>query len=184
MARSATKIQSIATTETMGVFMSMDLTAKSPEAALSNAPEKSRRNRGLAEPPGLLRNGRKRCLERSTARRRRRARSYSRITVRVPLLSLYMSAPVNTVASASLKRTSAGKLCGTHPMKHDVRPYVRDGPSRSVSTRTVKDKALIPGGYLHIDCRVRILHAPISRSIRGQRKPQIHGYRELPVPRP
>jgi hypothetical protein len=67
----------------------------------------------------------------------------------------------------------------------DVRPFVQTAHLAPYLPGPLKDKPLIPGGYLYIGLQESILQVALSKVKQTEEEAvKMHGYRELPIPRP
>ncbi len=75
---------------------------------------------------------------------------------------------------------------GTDRMQfEDVRPYMQTAHLAPYLPGPLKDKALVPGGALYYGLQESIFHVALSKVKQTPEEAvQMHGYRELPVPRP
>ena len=78
------------------------------------------------------------------------------------------------------------KYVGTDPMQfEDVRPYALTAQLSPNLPGPLKDKALVPGGYLYIGLQESILQTALAKVKQSEEEAvKMHGYRELPIPRP
>lgn len=78
------------------------------------------------------------------------------------------------------------KYVGTDPMQfEDVRPYALTAHLSPNLPGPLKDKALVPGGYLYIGLQESILQTALAKVKQSEEEAvKMHGYRELPIPRP
>jgi hypothetical protein len=177
-------------TETMGVFMSMDLTAKSPEEGLfqSNA-----RLKNLEEIEDWLNHlAPPKWPEEVFGKIDRAKAAQGKKLFEDHCAECHNSYPYTWTAPNKYgKRFLEVGLVpesyvGTDPMQfNDVRPYVQTAHLAPYLPGPLKDKALIPGGYLYIGLQESILHAALTKIKQTPEEAvQMHGYRELPVPRP
>ena len=177
-------------TETMGVFMSMDLTAKSPEEGLfqSNA-----RLKNLEEIEGWLNHlAPPKWPEEAFGKIDRAKAAQGKKLFEARCAECHNSYPYTWTAPNKYgKRFLEVGLVpesyvGTDPMQfEDVRPYVQTAHLAPYLPGPLKDKPLIPGGYLYIGLQESILHAALLNVKQTPEEAiQMHGYRELPIPRP
>ncbi|MGB2626676.1 MAG: di-heme-cytochrome C peroxidase [Candidatus Acidiferrum sp.] len=177
-------------TETMGVFMSMDLTARSPEEGLfqSNA-----RLKNLEQIEGWLNHlAPPKWPEEVFGKIDRAKAAQGKKLFEARCAECHNSYPYTWTAPNKYgKRFLEVGLVpesyvGTDPMQfEDVRPYVQTGHLAPHLPGPLKDKPLIPGGYLYIGLQESILHAALLNVKQTPEEAiQMHGYRELPVPRP
>jgi len=177
-------------TETMGVFMSMDLTAKSPEEGLfsSNA-----RLKNLEEIEGWLTHlAPPKWPEEVFGKIDRAKAAQGKKLFASHCAECHNSYPYTwTEPNKYGKRfLEVGlvpeKYVGTDPMQfEDIRPYVQTAHLAPYLPGPLKDKELIPGGYLYYGLSESILHSALSKINQTPEEAiQMHGYRELPVPRP
>jgi hypothetical protein len=177
-------------TETMGVFMSMNLTAKSPEEGLfdSNA-----RLKNLEEIEGWLnRLAPPKWPEEVFGKIDRAKAAEGKKLFASHCAECHNSYPYTwTEPNKYGKRFLEVGLVpesyvGTDRMQfEDVRPYVQTAHLAPYLPGPLKDKALIPGGYLYVGLQESILHAALSKvNQTPEEATKMHGYRELPVPRP
>jgi hypothetical protein len=177
-------------TETMGVFMSMDLTAKSPEQGLfqSNA-----RLKNLEQIEGWLNHlAPPKWPEEAFGKIDRAKAAQGKKLFEGHCAECHNSYPYTWTAPNKYgKRFLEVGLVpesyvGTDPMQfEDVRPYVQTAHLAPFLPGPLKDKPLIPGGYLYIGLQESILHAALLNVKQTPEEAvQMHGFRELPVPRP
>jgi hypothetical protein len=177
-------------TETMGVFMSMNLTAKSPEEGLfdSNA-----RLKNLEEIESWLnRLAPPKWPEEVFGKIDRAKAAEGKKLFASHCAECHNSYPYTwTEPNKYGKRFLEVGLVpesyvGTDRMQfEDVRPYVQTAHLAPYLPGPLKDKTLIPGGYLYVGLQESILHAALSKvNQTPEEATKMHGYRELPVPRP
>lgn len=177
-------------TETMGVFMSMNLTAKSPEAGLfqSNA-----RLKNLEEIEGWLNHlAPPKWPEEAFGKIDRAKAAQGKKLFEARCAECHNSYPYTWTAPNKYgKRFLEVGLVpesyvGTDPMQfQDVRPYVQTAHLAPYLPGPLKDKPLIPGGYLYVGLQESILHAALLNVKQTPEEAiEMHGYRELPTPRP
>ena len=177
-------------TETMGVFMSMNLTAKSPEEGLfqSNA-----RLKNLEEIEGWLNHlAPPKWPEEAFGKIDRAKAAQGKKLFEDHCAVCHNSYPYTwTEPNKYGKRFLEVGLVpesyvGTDPMQfQDVRPYVQTAHLAPHLPEPLKDKPLIPGGYLYIGLQESILHAALLNVKQTPEEAiEMHGYRELPIPRP
>jgi hypothetical protein len=177
-------------TETMGVFMSMDLTAKSPEKGLfqSNA-----RLKNLEEIEGWLNHlAPPKWPEEAFGKIDRAKAAQGKKLFEGHCAECHNSYPYTWTAPNKYgKRFLEVGLVpesyvGTDPMQfEDLRPFVQTAQLARYLPGPLKDKPLIPGGDLYGGLQERILHAALLNFKQTPEEAiQLHGYRELPVPRP
>jgi hypothetical protein len=177
-------------TETMGVFMSMNLTAKSPEEGLfdSNA-----RLKNLEEIESWLnRLAPPKWPEEVFGKIDRAKAAEGKKLFASHCAECHNSYPYTwTEPNEYGKRFLEVGLVpesyvGTDRMQfEDVRPYVQTAHLAPYLPGPLKDKTLIPGGYLYVGLQESILHAALSKvNQTPEEATKMHGYRELPVPRP
>ena len=113
-----------------------------------------------------LRNGRKRYLEKSTARKRRRARSYSPVTVRSATILTRIPGPSPTsTVSASRSRTDTRNVCGHRSGAVRVlRPYVITGQLGSHLPPPYTDEKFIQTGGLYLFAQQEVLNRSLAPS--------------------
>ena len=177
-------------TETMGVFMSMDLTANSPEQGLfqSNA-----RLKNLEEIEGWLNHlAPPKWPEEAFGKIDRAKAAQGKKLFEGHCAECHNSYPYTWTAPNKYgKRFLEVGLVpesyvGTDPMQfEDLRPFVQTAQLAPYLPGPIKDKPLIPGGYLYGGLQESILHAAL---LNFKQTPEeaivMHGYRELPTPRP
>ena len=176
--------------ETMGVYMSMNLTAKSPQEGLfdSNARLKNLEEiedwlNHLAPPKWPEEAFGK--IDRAKAARGKE------------LFGKYCAVCHNSYPYTWTEPNKYGKrfleaglvpqsYVGTDRMQfEDVRPYMMTTHLAPNLPGPLKDKELIPGGYLYYGLSESILHVALSKINQTEEEAvKMHGYRELPVPRP
>ena len=177
-------------TETMGVFMSMNLTAKSPEAGLfqSNA-----RLKNLEEIEGWLNHlAPPKWPEEAFGKIDRAKAAQGKKLFEARCAECHNSYPYTWTAPNKYgKRFLEVGLVpesyvGTDPMQfQDVRPYVQTAHLAPYLPGPLKDKPLIPGGYLYVGLQESILRAALLNVKQTPEEAiEMHGYRELPTPRP
>ena len=177
-------------TETMGVFMSMDLTAKSPEEGLF---ESNARLKNLEEVEGWLNHLAPPKWPEEVFGKIDRAKAAQG----KKLFASHCAECHNSYPYTWTEPNKYGKrflevglvpesYVGTDPMQfQDVRPYVQTAHLAPYLPGPLKDKDLIPGGYLYIGLQESILHAALLKINQTPEEAiRMHGYRELPVPRP
>lgn len=78
------------------------------------------------------------------------------------------------------------KYVGTDPMQfEDVRPYALTAQLSPNLPGPLKDKALVTGGELYYGLAQSVLHAALAKVNQTEEEAiKMHGYRELPIPRP
>jgi hypothetical protein len=78
------------------------------------------------------------------------------------------------------------KYVGTDPMQfEDLRPFVMTAQLAPNLPGPLKDKAIVPQGELYGGLSESILHVALSKINQTEEEAvKMHGYRELPVPRP
>ena len=177
-------------TETMGVYMSMNLTAKSPEdglyqsnARLDNIQELEGWLNQLAPPKWPEEVFGK--IDRVKAAKGKE------------LFTKYCSGCHNSYPYTWTEPNKYGKrfievglvpekVVGTDPMQfEDVRPFALTAQLAPNLPGPLKDKELVPGGALYAGLQESILHAALAKvNLTEDQAIKIHGYRELPVPRP
>ncbi len=177
-------------TETMGVFMSMNLTAKSPEEGLfqSNA-----RLKNLEEIEGWLNHlAPPKWPEEAFGKIDRAKAAQGK-----KLFEDHCSGCHNSYPYTWTEPNKYGKrflevglvpesYVGTDPMQfQDVRPYVQTAHLAPYLPEPLKDKPLVPGGYLYLGLQASILHAAlVNVNQTPEEAIEMHGYRELPIQRP
>jgi hypothetical protein len=174
----------------MGVFMSMNLTAKSPEEGLfdSNA-----RLKNLEEIESWLnRLAPPKWPEEVFGKIDRAKAAEGKKLFASHCAECHNSYPYTwTEPNKYGKRFLEVGLVpesyvGTDRMQfEDVRPYVQTAQLAPYLPGPLKDKTLIPGAYLYVGLQESILHAALSKvNQTPEEAVKMHGYRELPVPRP
>jgi hypothetical protein len=75
---------------------------------------------------------------------------------------------------------------GTDRMQfEDARPYALTAQLAPYLPGPLKDKVLVPSGYLYLALQESILHVALTKlNLNDKEAVKIHGYRELPTPRP
>ena len=177
-------------TETMGVFMSMNLTAKSPEEGLftSNARLKNLEQiedwlNHLAPP---------KWPEEVFGKIDRAKAAEGKKLFASHCAECHNSYPYTWTAPNKYGKRfiEVGlvpeSLVGTDPMQfEDVRPYVQTAHLAPYLPGPLKNKPLIPGAYLYVGLQESILQTALSKIDQSPDEAvKMHGYRELPVPRP
>ncbi len=176
--------------ETMGVFMSMDLTAKSPEQGLydSNA-----RLKNLEQIEGWLNHlAPPKWPEEAFGKIDRAKAAQGKQLFESHCAGCHNSYPYTWTAPNKYgKRFLEVGLVpqsyvGTDRMQfEDIRPYVQTAHLAPYLPGPLKDKALIPGGYLYYGLSESILHVALAKINQTEEEAvKMHGYRELPVQRP
>jgi hypothetical protein len=177
-------------TETMGVGMSMNLTAKSPEDGLfdSNA-----RLKNLEEIEGWLNElAPPKWPEEVFGKIDRVKAAKGKELFAKRCAECHNSYPYTwTKPNKYGKRfIQVGivpqKYVGTDPMQfEDVRPFALTAELAPNLPVPLKDKTLVPGGYLYLGLQESILAAALKKVEQTREEAlKMHGYRELPVPRP
>jgi hypothetical protein len=177
-------------TETMGVFMSMDLTAKSPEEGLfhSNA-----RLKNLEEIEGWLnRLAPPKWPEEAFGKIDRAKAGQGKKLFEDHCAGCHNSYPYTWTAPNKYgKRFLQVGLVpesyvGTDPMQfEELRPYVATAHLAPYLPGPLKDKELLPQGELYYGLSLSILRTALSSIDQTpEQTVEMHGYRELPVPRP
>jgi hypothetical protein len=175
-------------TETMGVFMSMDLTAKSPEEGLfqSNA-----RLKNLEQIEGWLNHlAPPKWPEEAFGKIDPAKAAQGKKLFEARCAECHNSYPYTWTAPNKYgKRFLEVGLVpesyvGTDPMQfEDLRPFVQTAQLAPYLPGPLKDKPLIPGAYLYGGLQESILHAALLNFKQTPEEAiQMHGYRELPVP--
>jgi mono/diheme cytochrome c family protein len=176
--------------ETMGVFMPMDLTAKSPEQGLydSNA-----RLKNLEQIEGWLNHlAPPKWPEEAFGKIDRAKAAQGKKLFESRCAECHNSYPYTWTAPNKYGKRflEVGLIpqsyVGTDRMQfEDIRPYVQTAHLAPYLPGPLKDKALIPGGYLYYGLSESILHVALAKINQTEEEAvQMHGYRELPVPRP
>jgi hypothetical protein len=177
-------------TETMGVFMSMDLTAKSPEEGLfqSNA-----RLKNLEEIEGWLNHlAPPKWPEEAFGKIDRAKAAQGKKLFEARCAECHNSYPYTWTAPNKYgKRFLEVGLVpesyvGTDPMQfEELRPYVATAQLAPNLPGPLKDKDLVPQGELYYGLSMMILRTALSKIDQTpEQAVEMHGYRELPVPRP
>jgi hypothetical protein len=176
--------------ETMGVFMSMNLTAKSPQEGLfdSNA-----RLKNLEEIEDWLNHlAPPKWPEEVFGKIDRAKAAKGKELFAKDCAVCHNSYPYTwTEANKYGKRFLEVGLVpqsyvGTDRMQfEDIRPLVQTAHLAPYLPGPLKDKPLIPGGYFYYGVQESILHVALSKiNQTPEEAVKMHGYRELPVPRP
>jgi hypothetical protein len=176
--------------ETMGVYMSMNLTAKSPEEGLydSNA-----RLKNLEEIEDWLnRLAPPKWPEEVFGKIDRAKAAQGKTLFASHCAECHNSYPYTwTEANKYGKRFLEVGLVpeeyvGTDPMQFkDLRPYALTAQLAPNLPGPLKDKTLVPTGYLYYGLAESILHVALTKINQTEEEAvKMHGYRELPVPRP
>jgi len=177
-------------TETMGVFMSMNLTARSPEEGLfqSNA-----RLKNLEEIEGWLNHlAPPKWPEEAFGQIDRAKAAQGKKLFEGHCAECHNSYPYTWTAPNKYgKRFLQVGLVpesyvGTDPMQfEELRPYVATAQLAPNLPGPLKDKALVPQGELYYGLSMMILRTALSKIDQTpEQAVEMHGYRELPVPRP
>src|SRR5271154_424767 len=177
-------------TETMGVFMSMNLTARSPEHGLfqSNA-----RLKNLEEIEGWLnRLAPPKWPEEAFGKIDRAKAAQGKKLFEARCAECHNSYPYTWTAPNKYgKRFLEVGLVpesyvGTDPMQfEELRPYVATAQLAPYLPGPLKDRALLPQGELYYGLSLSILRTALSKIDQTtEQAVQMNGYRELPVPRP
>jgi hypothetical protein len=176
--------------ETMGVFLSMNLTAKSPQEGLfdSNA-----RLKNLEEIEDWLNHlAPPKWPEEVFGKIDRAKAAKGKELFAKDCAVCHNSYPYTwTEANKYGKRFLEVGLVpqsyvGTDRMQfEDIRPLVQTAHLAPYLPGPLKDKPLIPGGYFYYGVQESILHVALSKiNQTPEEAVKMHGYRELPVPRP
>jgi hypothetical protein len=176
-------------TETMGVFMSMNLTAHSPAEGLydSNA-----RLKNLTEIEDWLNHlAPPKWPEEVFGKI-----DHAKAAKGKELFGKYCTECHNSYPYTWTEPNKYGKrfiqvglvplnVIGTDKMQfEDVRPFVQTSHLAPYLPEPLKDKALVPGAYLYLGLQASILNTAISKvKLTDEETVKMHGYRELPVPR-
>ncbi len=177
-------------TETMGVYMAMNLTAKSPEEGLfdSNA-----RLKNLEEIEDWLNHlAPPKWPEEVFGKIDRAKAAEGKKLFASHCAECHNSYPYTwTEPNKYGKRfLEVGlvpeKYVGTDPMQfQDLRPYALTAQLAPNLPGPLKDKTLLPTGYLYMGLQESILHVALAKiNLTEEEAVKMHGYRELPVPRP
>ncbi|MGB7750471.1 MAG: di-heme-cytochrome C peroxidase [Candidatus Acidiferrales bacterium] len=177
-------------TETMGVFMSMNLTARSPEEGLfqSNA-----RLKNLEEIEGWLNHlAPPKWPEEAFGQIDRAKAAQGKKLFEGHCAECHNSYPYTWTAPNKYgKRFLQVGLVpesyvGTDPMQfEELRPYVATAQLAPNLPGPLKDKDLVPQGELYYGLSMMILRTALSKIDQTpEQAVEMHGYRELPVPRP
>lgn len=176
--------------ETMGVYMSMDLTAKSPEEGLyqSNA-----RLENLVEIEDWLDHlAPPKWPEEVFGKI-----DHAKAAEGKKLFGTYCAGCHNSYPYTWTEPNKYGKrfievglvpekYVGTDPMQfQDVRPFVLTGQLAPNLPGPLKDKVLVPGGALYYGVSESILEVALAKVKQTPEEAvKMHGYRELPTPQP
>jgi hypothetical protein len=177
-------------TETMGVFMSMNLTARSPEQGLfdSNA-----RLKNLEEIEGWLNHlAPPKWPEEAFGKIDRAKAAQGKKLFEARCAECHNSYPYTWTAPNKYgKRFLEVGLVpesyvDTDPMQfEELRPYVATAQLAPNLPGPLKDKDLVPQGELYYGLSMMILRTALSKIDQTpEQAVEMHGYRELPVPRP
>jgi hypothetical protein len=177
-------------TETMGVFMSMNLTARSPEEGLfqSNA-----RLKNLEEIEDWLnRLAPPKWPEEAFGKIDRAKAAHGKKLFEARCAECHNSYPYTWTAPNKYgKRFLEVGLVpesyvGTDPMQfEELRPYVATAQLAPNLPGPLKDKDLVPQGEFYYGLSMMILRTALSKIDQTpEQAVEMHGYRELPVPRP
>jgi hypothetical protein len=176
--------------ESMGLFLAMNLTAKSPEEGLfdSNA-----RLKNLEEIEGWLNNLAPPKWPEEVFGKIDRAKAAKG----KELFAKHCAECHNSYPYTWTEPNKYGKrflevglvpqsYVGTDPMQfQDVRRFVQTGHLAPNLPGPLKDKPLVPGGALYYGLQESIFHVALSKiNQTPEEAVKMHGYRELPVPRP
>jgi hypothetical protein len=177
-------------TETMGVFMPMNLTAKSPQEGLF---ESNARLKNLEEIEDWLNHLAPPKWPEEVFGKIDRAKAAKG----KELFAKHCAECHNSYPYTWTEPNKYGKrflevglvpesYVGTDRMQfEDVRPLVQTAQLAPYLPGPLKDKPLIPGGYLYVGLQESILHVALSKiNQTADEAAKMHGYRELPVPRP
>jgi hypothetical protein len=176
--------------ESMGLFLSMNLTAKSPEEGLfdSNA-----RLKNLEEIEDWLNHlAPPHWPEEVFGKIDRAKAAQGKQLFEARCAECHNSYPYTWTAPNKYgKRFLEVGLVpqsyvGTDRMQfEDLRPLVQTADLAPYLPGPLKDKALVPGGALYYGLQESIFHVALSKVKQTPEEAvQLHGYRELPVPRP
>jgi hypothetical protein len=176
--------------ETMGVFMSMNLTAKSPEEGLfdSNA-----RMKNLEEIEDWLNHlAPPKWPEEVFGKIDRAKAAQGKVLFAKHCAECHNSYPYTwTEPNKYGKRFLEVGLVpesyvGTDRMQfEDIRPLVQTAHLAPYLPGPLKDKPLVPGGALYYGLQESILHVALSKiNQTDEEAVKMHGYRELPAPLP
>lgn len=176
--------------ETMGVYMSMNLTAESPQEGLFDA---NARLKNLEEIEGWLNHLAPPKWPEEVFGKIDRAKAAEG----KKLFASHCAECHNSYPYTWTEPNKYGKrflevglvpesYVGTDRMQfEDVRPYMLTAHLAPNLPEPLKDKDLIPGGYLYYGLAESILHVALSKvNQTPEEAVKMHGYRELPVPRP
>jgi RoxA-like, cytochrome c-like len=177
-------------TETMGVYMSMNLTATSPEQGLfdSNA-----RLKNLEEIEDWLNHlAPPKWPEEVFGKIDRAKAAEGKKLFASHCAECHNSYPYTwTEPNKYGKRfLEVGlvpeKYVGTDPMQfQDLRPFALTAQLAPNLPGPLKDKTLVPAGYLYYGLQESILHVALAKINQTEEEAvRMHGYRELPTPRP
>ena len=177
-------------TETMGVYMSMNLTADSPQHGLYDSNARLKNLEQIEDwldhlappkwPEEVL--GK---INRAKAARGKQL--FARHCAGCHNSYPYTWTEPNKYGKRFLEvGLVPEKIVGTDPMQfEDVRPYALTAQLAPNLPGPLKDKALVPGGFLYLGLQESILHAALAKIDQTEEEAvKMHGYRELPIPRP
>jgi hypothetical protein len=177
-------------TETMGVFMSMDLRSKTPaeglfdsNAAVSNLEKVEDTLTRLAPP---------KWPEDMLGKIDRKKAAEGKKLFAENCAGCHNSYPFTwTKANKYGKRfIEVGlvpqKYVGTDPMQfEDLRPYAITGQVSPYLPEPFKGEALVPTGALYLSMQGAILETALGKlTLTDEEKVKLHGYREFPIPHP
>jgi hypothetical protein len=176
--------------ETMGVYMPMDLTAKSPKEGLydSNA-----RLKNLEEIEGWLDNlAPPKWPEEVFGKIDRAKAAHGKQLFESRCAECHNSYPYTWTAPNKYGKRflEVGlvpqEYVGTDPMQFkDLRPYALTAQLAPYLPGPLRDKSLVPQGDLYFGLAVSILDTALAKLDQTpDQAVKMHGYRELPVPRP
>ena len=180
-------------TETMGVYMPMDLTSKTPAGRavrLERAIEQSAEDRGHAAAPGAAEMAGRGLRQDRPRRRPPRARRCSRTTARAATTPGPIPGPSRTSTASASSRSDWCRRSTSAPIRTSSRTC---GPTRSPRQLApylpppFKDKDIVPTGCaLRHRCRSASSSTALAEAQADAEEQtlKLHGYREFPLPRP
>jgi len=177
-------------TETLGVYMPMNLTAKSPEEGLYDS---NSRLKNLEDIEDWLNHLAPPKWPEEVFGKIDRAKAANG----KELFGKHCAVCHNSYPYTWTEPNKYGKrflevglvpesYVGTDRMQfEDVRPFMLTSHLAPNLPGPLKDKALLPGGYLYYGLAESVLHVALMKVHQTEEEAvKMHGYRELPVPRP
>lgn len=176
--------------ETMGLFLSINLTAKSPQEGLYDS---NSRLKNLEEIEGWLTHlAPPQWPEEVFGKIDRPKAAHGKVLFAKYCTQCHNSYPYTWTAPNKYGKRflEVGlvpqKYVGTDPMQfEDIRPLAQTAQLAPFLPGPLKDKPLVPGGELYYGLQESIFHVAVSKIEQTPEEAvKMHGYRELPVPRP